>query len=228
MAYNFLGLVNDVNARLNEVKLTETNFASAGGFYNVAKEAVNASLRQISQMPHEWPFHHNTHTETLVANQVRYAKPADCKVLAMDTFRIKGDAAKSVQTKRLEVIDYEEYLHNYGDADFNPTNYASVPTLVFKTPDFNYGVFPPPISDYELVFEYYILHSDLENATDVPALPESFRHVIVDGAMVHCYDFRGDIESSAKVDVKYKEGIKILRSVYQNRYEYLTSTFIGG
>ena len=40
MSYNYIGLVNDVNRRLNEVELTETvgsltgNFATSDGFYS--------------------------------------------------------------------------------------------------------------------------------------------------------------------------------------------------
>ena len=48
MAYNYLGLVNEVNRRLNEVELTSSNFDTAGGFYSSAKDAVNASLRHIN------------------------------------------------------------------------------------------------------------------------------------------------------------------------------------
>jgi len=33
MAYDFLGLVNQVNRRLNEVELTSANFGTASGFY---------------------------------------------------------------------------------------------------------------------------------------------------------------------------------------------------
>ena len=44
MAYDFLGLVNAVNRRLNEVELSSANFATATGFYSQAKDAVNASI----------------------------------------------------------------------------------------------------------------------------------------------------------------------------------------
>ena len=33
MAYDFLGLTNDVNRRLNEVELTSSNFFSSTGAY---------------------------------------------------------------------------------------------------------------------------------------------------------------------------------------------------
>ena len=58
MAYNFLGLVNEVNRRLNEVELTSVNFASAGGFYNTAKDSVNSALRHINHEESNWPWNH--------------------------------------------------------------------------------------------------------------------------------------------------------------------------
>ena len=41
MAYNYLGLVNDVNRRLNEVELTSSNFDSDIGEYAMVKDAIN-------------------------------------------------------------------------------------------------------------------------------------------------------------------------------------------
>ena len=38
MAYDYLGLVNDVNRRLNEVELTSSNFATATGEYSMIKQ----------------------------------------------------------------------------------------------------------------------------------------------------------------------------------------------
>ena len=70
MAYDFIGLVNDVNRRLNEVELvggtgTSANFLTAKGEYSMIKDAVNASVRYINQHEFEWPFNHIEETETL-------------------------------------------------------------------------------------------------------------------------------------------------------------------
>jgi len=88
MAYDFLGLVNDVNRRLNEVELTASNFDSALGFYSAAKDSVNASLRFINQTAFEWPFNHVEQEEDLTAGEIRYAYPADAKTIDFDSFRI--------------------------------------------------------------------------------------------------------------------------------------------
>ena len=110
MAYNFLGLVNEINRRLNEVELTASNFSTAKGFYAHAKDAVNASLRHINQSEYSWPFNHVTQEDTLTAGITRYPFPYDCKVISFDSFRIKEDSSLNTNTKKLKVLDYEEYL----------------------------------------------------------------------------------------------------------------------
>jgi len=65
MAYDYLGLVNDVNRRLNEVELTAANFATATGEYSMVKDAVNSAIRFINQHEYEWPFNHVEAEETL-------------------------------------------------------------------------------------------------------------------------------------------------------------------
>ena len=49
MAETFLTLTNKVLARLNEVQLTSTSFATARGIQVQTKNAVNESVRYINQ-----------------------------------------------------------------------------------------------------------------------------------------------------------------------------------
>lgn len=228
MSYNYLGLVNKVCQRLNEVPLTSSNFSSAGGFYAHAKEAVNSSIRKINQMQFEWPFNHVEYDETLVAGQVRYAYQADAKSVDFDSFRIQRNDSFGNDTKHLQKIDYDEYLHKYVDAEYNTsdTGIRTTPLLVFRTPDREFGVYPAPDKAYTLTYEYFQLPTDLSAFDDVPSIPVSFEHVIVDGAMVEAYRFRGDTETADRMDVKFKEGIDNLRKIYINRYEYIRDTRI--
>lgn len=223
--YNFLGLVNDVNRRLNEVELTQTNFASSVGFYASARDAVNASIRDINQEDFEWPFNHVTQEDTAVVGQVRYDIQSSTKTLDMDSFRVKRDDTLGNETKRLKLISYEEYLDKYLDSEYNTSeSINSIPEYVFRTPSLEYGIVPPPDKAYTVVFEYYTSPQPLSLYSDVPTVPEEFRYVIVDGAMVHAHAFRGDLDSSQLSSVKFKEGLKSLRSLYINRYEYVRST----
>lgn len=228
MAYDFLGLVNDVNKRLNEVQLTSSNFDSAVGFYSAAKDGVNAAIRLINQEQFEWPFNHVTQEEYLTAGEVRYSYPSDAKTIDMDSFRIKRNSTFNNETKRLKILSYEEYLDKYVDYEYNSTeSIRSLPDYVFRAANLEFGVVPPPKHDYELVYEYYRLPVDLISATDVPAIPEQFRYIIVDGAMYHAYLFRGNSQDANMSFDKYMEGIKNMRSLYINRYEYLRDTRVN-
>jgi hypothetical protein len=223
---NFLSLVNDVNGRVNEVPLNQLNFATAGGFYSQAKEAINASLRDINQDSFEWPFNHVTQEIPLVENQVRYNYPNDAKTLNFDSFRIKGVPFSNIKASKLGILDYEEYLDKFVDSEYDPQRYQDTPRAVFRTPDNRFGVYPPPKSGLSLVYEYYRLPPTLVNWDDVPVFPEQFRHVVVDGAMQHVFMFRGDPQSAAVMLEKHKLGIKHMRSIYQNRFEYVRAGYI--
>jgi hypothetical protein len=229
MAYDFLGLVNDVNKRVNEVQLTTSNFANAIGFYGAAKDSINAALRYINQAAFEWPFNHVEQEDVLTEGQVRYGYPADTKTVDFDSFRIKRSGTFNNETRLLRLIAYEEYLERYVDAEYDTTNTSlrSVPRLVFRTPNQGFGVYPPPDNDYELVYEYYRLPVDLINPSDVPNIPEQFRYVIIDGAMYYAYLFRGNTQDATLQFQKFEEGIKDMRTIYINRYEYIRDTRVG-
>lgn len=226
--YNYLGLVNDVNRRLNEVELTQSTFNSAIGYYASVKDAVNASIRYINQSQFEWPFNHAEAEDTLREGQVRYAFPSDMKTADMDSFRIKRSQEYDNETRKLRILSYEEYLDKYVDDEYNEDNESirTLPQYVFRAPDLSFGVVPPPDNSYELVYEYYRLPVDLEKPRDVPTIPEQFRHIIVEGAMYYTYQFRGDLETSSLALQKFNAGIEDMRTIYINRYDYARSTVI--
>ena len=227
MAYDYLGLVNDVNRRLNEVELTSSNFATATGEYSMIKDAINSAIRYINQHEYQWPFNHVEAEETLTAGTVRYAYPADAKTIDMDSFRIKRDDTLGNITRRLKVLSYEDYLDNYIDSEYNTDSTSrSIPSYVFRATSQEFGLVNVPDKAYTLVYEYYRLPVDLINATDVPSIPEQFRYIILNGAMHFAYMFRGETQESALIQNRFDDEIKQMRSLYINRYEYLRSTVI--
>ena len=229
MAYNFLGLVNDINRRLNEVELTSSNFASATGFYGQAKDAITASIRYINQSQYEWPFNHVEQEDTLSIGVSRYPFPTDCKVIDFDTFRIKEDTTLGNATVKLPIIVYEEYLDKYIDQEYNSTSTSQgqgVPQRVSHAPSLEYIVTPVPNAAYPIVYEYYRIPVDMALHNDVPAIPERFRHVLVDGAMHYAYLFRGNTQDALVAKEKFEDGIKSMRSMLINRYSYLRSYLI--
>lgn len=227
MAYDFLGLVNDINRRLNEVELVSDNFLTAKGFYGQAKEAINSSIQDINQLQHEWSWNHTTQEETLSDGVTRYPFPNDAKVVDFDSFRIKRSSTLNNETKRLKVLSYEEYLDKFVDQEYNEdTSLLDTPEYVFRAPGLEFGVVPAPKEDYELIYEYYRNNINLVNPTDVPIIPEMYRNVIVDGAMYYAYMFRGNTQDATVAKAKFEQGIKAMRIMLINRYEYVRSTAI--
>lgn len=225
MAYNYIGLVNTVNKRLNEVELTEANFSTATGFYSFAKEAVNSAVRHINQEEFEWPFNHVEATETLLPGEVRYSMPYDAKTINMNSFRIKRDNALNVDTIKLKVLNYEEYLDKYADYEYNYSSEGNtVPRFVSRAPSRELIFVPSPDQAYEVVYEYYSSGYDMALATDLPTLPEQYNHVIINGAMYYVYQFRGDMQAAQLAMQTFEKGIKHLRSININRTEYIQDT----
>ena len=225
MAYDYLALVNEVQRRLNEVELTTATFATARGAHAQSKDAVNAAVRHINQEEFEWPWNHVEQEETLTAGIVRYSFPYDSKTVDMSSFRIKRDNALGVDTRKLKVLNYEEYLDKYVDSEYNSsTEHRQVPRYVVRTPSREFIVYPSPDQAYEIVYEYYTSTYDLQNSTDVPTIPEQYRHVIVDGAMYYAYMFRGNEQAANMAQAKFSDGVKYMRSLNINRTEYIRDT----
>lgn len=228
MAYDFLGLVNAINRRLNEVELTSANFATALGFYSQAKDSVNASIRYINQSEYFWPFNHNTEELTLTANTSRYAFPSDAKVINFNSFRIKENTSLGNATTRITEIAYEDYLDRYVEQEYSSSLGQGIPTQVAQAPNLQFIMTPEPDKAYELVYEYYNFPTDLAVATDVPTIPERFQHIIIDGAMHYGYLFRGDTQNALVMKEKFDEGIKHMRSQLINRTPYVRSYMLTG
>jgi len=112
MAYDYLGLVNDVNRRLNEVELTATNFTSAVGEYAMVRDSINVAIRYINQHEFAYPFNHSTSTTTLVPGVTRYSIPTDAKYVDYNTARLKKDSTINFNGFSLGTLPYNEYIDN--------------------------------------------------------------------------------------------------------------------
>ena len=132
-----------------------------------------------------------------------------------------------VETKKLKAMDYQEYLDNHVDHEYNTNNsIRTVPRNIIRTPSQEFIFYPCPDKAYEVVYEYYQNPVSLSLSSDVPTIPKEFQHVIVDGAMFYAYQFRGDNQSAQISQQKFEQGIKYMRSLYINRYDYLRSSMI--
>ena len=225
MAYDFLGLTNEVLARMNEVVLTATNFTAARGYQIQCQNAVNDAINYINQREYGWPFSHATQTETLVASQTRYTVPTGTQHVDYETFRISKDNTLGVDATTLRVLDYKEYVDKYIGQETS-SGVGGVPNFVFRTPDNNYGLYPYPDKAYVLKYEFYSRPTALAAATDVPTVPEQFRQVIADGATAYAYQYRGEAQQYGLNFTRFEEGIKHMQSILLNRTDYVRSTYL--
>ena len=226
MAYNYLGLTNEVLARMNEVELTASNFVSgARGFQVQCKNAVNDAINYINQREFGWPFSHATKTQTLVADQTRYSIPTDAIHVDYETFRISKDNTLGVAGTTLRVLDYKEYVDRLIEQE-TTSDVGGVPIYVFRTPDNNYGLYPYPDKAYTLKYEHFNKPTALSAATDAPTVPEQFRQVIADGATAYAYQYRGEAQQYGINFSRFEEGIKHMQTILLNRTDYVRSTYI--
>ena len=117
MSGTFLNLTNKVLARLNEVQLTTSSFATARGIQVQAKNAVNEAARYINQREFNYPFNHSTETKTLTAGVVRYSIPTSAKTVDYHTFRLIKDSDLGNSGYRLPQLDYNEYINAVSDQE---------------------------------------------------------------------------------------------------------------
>jgi hypothetical protein len=225
MAYDYLGLTNEVLARMNEVVLTATNFTAARGYQIQCQNAVNDAINYINQREFGWPFSHSTQTETLVASQTRYTVPTGTQHVDYETFRISKDNTLGVDATTLRVLDYKEYVDKYIGQETS-SGVGGVPNFVFRTPDNNYGLYPYPDKAFTLKYEFYSRPTALAAATDVPTVPEQFRQVIADGATAYAYQYRGEAQQYGLNFTRFEEGIKHMQSILLNRTDYVRSTYL--
>ena len=286
--YNYLGLVNRLCQRLNEVELTSSNFPSAIGVYADFKNAINASILNIYQEEdNEWPFGWNETTFTTTVGQSAYSKDTDALSLDWDSFYIKraplsvytltqtagtatctilaghqlqdGDsvyiaganeddyngtvnvtvvsstvftytvdsAATSpatgtilvyppYATKYLTWIDWDTYRKEgrlVQDTEMYRANQGATPEVVVRKPDNNFILSPKPNRIFTVSYEFYEMPSDLTNYNDVPSIPEEFKEVIIDGAIIAGYLFRDNIEETDKAENRYSDGINKMRRI---------------
>lgn len=218
MSYNFLGLVNDVCAKVNETELTSSNFTTKLGVYQNIKDSVNKAIRDINQAEYEWPFNHVPQEDILSAGDLRVPLPADFKTVDWDSFRVVRDDTIGNETKKLELIPYEKHQQLYIDNEYNTdTSIRGIPRTVARSLSNEYVLNPPCDEDYTIAYEYFKHQVDLDLYSDVPTIPEQWRFAIVDGAMYYAELFRGDKEAAMIHQDKFQRSLKDMKRIYTTR-----------
>ena len=223
----YVSLVNELLRRLNEVPLdiAGDGFDSVRNVQALAKDAINNSIRAILQDGQEWPFLKTTYTQVLTSGTKEYSFPADMGSVDWDTFYLKRLSSVENQPKRLTAISYEEYTNDHRPLDdtgaTGPANY------VYQTYEEKFGITPTPDAAYEIEYVYWSFPADLNLYDDVAVIPDRFKHVVIDGAMMYMMRFRSNEQSAMVHQQAFQEGIKTMRRVLLDDKLTVRSTVIN-
>ena len=223
----YVTLVNEVLRRLNETTLdiAGDGFGDARNLQAVAKDAVNASMREILQTSQEWPFTLTTYTQTLTAGTGLYAWQTDVSKIDWDSFYLKRLSAKENDPKKLTVLTYVDYLRTYRPIeDTSGVSGYDTPMFVYKTEERKFGITPLPDDAYEIEYRYWSFPDDLLNYDDTCIIPDRFKHILVDGAMMYMMRFRSNEQSATIHQQNFEKGIDIMRRLLLDNPSYITST----
>lgn len=227
----YLTLVNELLRRLNEVTLDTggDGFDTVRNVQALAKDAVNSSIRLILQDGQEWPFLKTTYTQTLSVGTRQYSFPTDYSSTDWDTFYLKKLSSENNSPMNLSVISYEQYIQNVraGDDTGDQVNGDGPPTLVYQTLGSSFGVSPIPNAAYEVEYVYWKFPNDLTAFSDVAIIPDRFKHVVIDGAMMFMMRFRSNEQSAAMHQNNFEDGIKTMRRVLMDDTLFIRSTVVG-
>ena len=223
----FLSLTNELLRRLNEVQIDQEAFANVKNVQALAKDAINSSIRQMLQDAQEWPFTLVTYEQTLAAGTNTYSFPADYSKADWDTFYIKQLTSKNNTPKKLNLITYDQYLTYYRSVeDLSGETGRTDPDYVYMTQDTKFGVTPVPDASYVIEYRYWKYPADLTAFDDTAVIPDRFKHVVIDGAMMYMMLFRSNEQSATMHSQKFEDGIKMMRRLVVDQSVNVISTII--
>ena len=227
----FVALTNELLRRLNEVTLDTAGdgFDTVRNVQALAKDAINSSIRLILQDGQEWPFLKTTYTQTLTIGTRQYSFPSDYSSVDWDTFYLKKLASEGNSPMNLKAISFEEYTQNVraSDDSGDQVNGDGPPIRVYQTLGESFGVTPIPNAAYEVEYVYWSYPSDMTLYDDVAVIPDRFKHVVIDGAMMFMMRFRSNEQSAAMHQNNFEDGIKSMRRVLMDDAISVRSTVIG-
>ena len=73
---------------------------------------------------------------------------------------------------------------------------------------------------------YYKFPADLSAFNDTAIIPDRFKHVLIDGAMMYMMRFRSNEQSAAMHQNNFEDGIKLMRRVLVDEPLRVRSTVV--
>ena len=234
----YLNLTNELLREMNEVVLTSTNFGSAIGIQQHAKDAINRAYLDIVNEEPQWPFlataesgatdpmQGNVYVET-TANTRWYELKASSSSLIADysyvdwdnflltTVGVSGESAPYV-AQNLRFVTTEEWKDNFrlseNKDDADAAN-GGEPRRIIRSPDARkFGLSPIPDKVYRVWFYAYDLPTERDAHGDTTVFPDLYKPVLLARARYYIHQFKESPQSAAFALEDYKRGLKLMKS----------------
>jgi hypothetical protein len=148
--------------------------SQTGDFARIVRHVRNA-CSQIEGRWINWRFLHGIHTFTTTQGIATYPAPEALRLRRWDHNRV---FINKMPIDGYEADDSIRYTKNPNEEGFN-----GMPTKVIIERNNDLRFIGIPDSEYNIEIEYFRMATVLTNDTDVPAIPEQFRDIVVQDAI---------------------------------------------
>jgi len=164
----------------------------------------------------------------LVVGTQEYALESDFKIADWDSFRINYDADNNYSARNLKLIDYDTFIKRFFERDSEAsTGDYDQPIYIYRTLDNKVGFTPRPDAAYSVSYSYFAYATDLVNATDNMSIPDAYKHVVIDGALYHCFMFRDNAQQAQLIKARFDDGVDRMRTLLINRFTDVRDTRVS-
>ncbi len=222
MPSTWMELTNKLLRRVNDVEITESNFAAAKGIQAAAKDYIQDVVREINTTKSNWPFNAVEHSQTLVVGTEEYSWPEDFTSAEWGSFQIQADDTIGNDFQVLKLATRDEWYAYARDKDYtSTTDGIDIPEFVFPSHGNGWGVTPSPNAAYPIKYRYYKSPVALSSFDSEITIPDKFDYVIIAGALMYMNLFKENIEGVNMMKVQFKEGINNMVNLYLPNETYV-------
>lgn len=246
MATAYLDIVNDVLSEMNEVLLTDANFANAVNVQRTVKEMVNRAYMDINNPTFRWPWlasatsqdntYGNTFIETVAGTRWYLLNSTasdfnddyghvDWDQFALTTEGVAGET-EPYTIRLLQYITQEEWRDRYQtseDTNKYDSNANNIPLRVIRNPDGRrFGLSPLPDKVYRVYFFAWDRPVKLSMSTDNIAIPDQYYGVLLARARYYAWQRK---ENPNQAQIALDEYLNGLRGMRQQEIERTPDRF---
>ena len=238
MATTYLQSTNELLREVNEIVLTSSNFASAIGIQQHAKDCINRAYNDIVTSEPRWsflaanesgstdPFYGNTYVETVAGTRWYELKESSSSLTTdygavdwndfyLTTIGVSGASAPytSKNLKFATLEDWKDFRREAENVDDADSQTWGEPNVVFRSPDGRkFGVSPIPKEVYRVWFFAYDLPTALSAHGDEIVFPDVYVPVLIARARYYMHQFKENMQAAAFALDDYKKGLRQMKS----------------